>query len=201
MPVYPAYYTYKTSTPSVFPAEMIDDVRTHLRLSMTYPSDAYLTMLINAAIECGQNYTRRVFFTTGFTTYLDYFEREIELKRSPLIAVSSFEYKVSGSFTTVDSSLYYQSLETDYSKIILNQNKYYPTDGDSEVQSIKIIFTAGYGTEISDIPPSIYLAILNHIAALYENRGDCDAASIASSLPNTSRAIYNSFRLIDVSRQ
>jgi hypothetical protein len=122
------------------------------------------------------------------------------MRRSPFKSLTAFEYLVDGTFTAVDSTLYYTTQEPDYSRILLKDQATYPTDKDIQLQSIRIDFVAGYETTSSDLSnnhPELYLAILNHIAALYENRGDCDLASVASSLPNTSKLLYDSIKIIE----
>ena len=130
----------------------------------------------------------------------DFFAPAIELRRSPFSSLVTFKYSVDGSFVDVDSSLYYVLIEQDYSRIILKENESYPQNGDDILNMIEIVFFAGYGNPFPTPKYSdIQIAILNHIAALYENRGDCDTASIAKTLPATSRSIYDSYRIIEIS--
>jgi len=195
-------FPYFVITPPVALPVTLAHVKEHLRLD---PDDdtqnTYLTLLINAAAGFCEEYTRRTLINTGFRTFRNFFAGTIELLRSPLVSLDAFEYSVDGSFVAVDSNFYYMIQEIDYSKIILRNSVYYPTDGDDILQMIRIEFTAGYGTASTDIPSKLYLAILNHIAALYENHGDCDVDSVnfemqlMNNLPVTSRMIYNNFKI------
>jgi hypothetical protein len=100
----------------------------------------------------------------------------------------------------VDASLFYVTLEGDYSKLVLKNDKAYPSDIDNQIQSVEIDFVAGYAATAATWPverTDLILALLNHLAAVYENRGDCDLANTESLLPATSRGIYDLCRIMD----
>lgn len=196
-------YPYIVIQEPVNLAVSLDTVKDHLKIDNT-DSDAELTLLIKAATGIAENYTRRIFINTGFRTYRCCFLDCFELKRSKFQSLQKYEYLQSGSFVTIDSSLYYITDDTAYSKIILNNGASYPDDLDVNEQAIKIEFTAGYGADEADIPYDLRVALLNHIAALFENRGDCDNASSITTVPSiqnlpaTSRIVYDLYRLQDV---
>jgi len=192
-------YSYQVITaPTVLPVSLAE-VKEHLRLDPDDDTqDDYLTFLIQTATEFAEERLKRVLINTKFRTYRDWFECCILLRRSKLQTLDLFEYLVDGTFTTVDSDLYYTTDESDYSKIVLKNESCYPTDKDDQLQSIKIEFTAGYGSTAASVPPKIKMALLNHIAALYENRGDCDNASISATLPATSKNIYDMMMIRDL---
>ena len=199
---YQSYFTYLVITPPVELPVSLADVKEHLRLDQTDTSqDDYLTFLIQAAGDFCEEYTSRTLINTGFRTFRNFFAGSIELRRSPFVQLDAFEYSVDGTFTAVDSAVYYTTQEIDFSKIILKNNSNYPSDGDEILQLVRIDFTAGYGDDSSSIPQKLRLAILNHIAALYENRGDCDncsCADVMATLPKTSRIVYNFFRPVSI---
>ncbi|MGD9276245.1 MAG: head-tail connector protein [Candidatus Pacearchaeota archaeon] len=192
-------YSYHIITPPATTPVTLAEVKEHLKLDPTDTSqDTYLTFLIKAATKFGEDYTRRIFINTGFRTYRDFFECCIKLRRSKLQSLDLYEYLVDSLFTTVTSTLYYVTDEVDFSKIVLKNDQHYPIDIDEQLQAIKIEFTAGYGTSETDVPDDIRLALLNHLAAVYENKGDCDQASIMKLLPATSNAIYQMYRIYDL---
>jgi uncharacterized phiE125 gp8 family phage protein len=199
----PRAYTYEVIEEPVELAVSLDDVKAHLRLDPADTSqDAYLELLIRAATRVAEDYTRRTFINTTFRTYRDFFENCTKLRRSRFQSLVSFEYSVADALTTVNSSLYYITDETGYSKIILKDSESYPDDIDDKLDSIKIDFVAGFGADSSSIPRDLYLALLNHIAVLYENRGDCDQDMSddfwEKNLPSASRLIYTQNRLLDL---
>ena len=174
-------------------------VKEHLRLDPTDVSqDSYLTLLIETARDFAQLYTKRTMINTTYRTYRNCFSDKIELRRSIFQSLEQFQYSVSDVFIDVDSSLYYLTNEKDYSKILLADTKSYPTDIDDKAQSVLIDFVAGFGASEASIPSDLKIAMLNHIATMYENRGDCDLASVGNNLPATSRGIYDQWRILDL---
>lgn len=192
-----SFQPYFVDIPPANLAVTLEEVKTHLRLDPSDTSqDSYLTLLIVAASQCFEAYTRRILITTQFQTLQNYLLPSLELYRSPFQSLTSFKYTVSGSLVDIDSSLYYIYLKPEYARILLKDGEEYPINGDDILQGIEIKFKVGYGDDESAIPIDIKLGLLNHIATLYENRGDCDQASIMKALPNTARFIYDKYRII-----
>ncbi len=205
---YPVFYEkciicqpYNVTVAPVNLPVSLDDVKEHLRLDPTDTSqDAYLTLLIKTATSFAEKYTRRTFIDTTFETFLSCFCCCIELRRSKVTSIVSFEYLESGVLTAVDADIYYLTDENAYAHILLEDGSTYPTP-DVNAQAVKIVFVAGYGPDDTDIPDELKLALLNHIASLYENRGDCSPANATSKcmgIPSTSKLIYDQFRIEDI---
>jgi uncharacterized phiE125 gp8 family phage protein len=198
----PRAYSYHVIAEPIELAVSIAKVREWLKLSPTEPSDDDLELLIRSATEFAECYTKRTFINTTFRTYRDFFECCIKLRRSKLQTITLFEYSVNDVFIIVPATLYYTTNETAFSKIVLKTNKQYPDDIDEKLDSIKIEFVAGFGANSTDIPYKLRIALLNHIAALYENRGDCDQnlsdKFLEKSLPATSRLAYSQSRIMDL---
>jgi len=193
-------YTYKVLVAPTELAVTLAEVKTHLRLDIASTAqDAYLTSLIKAATLIGEKYTKRIFINTKFLTYRDFFSDCIELKKSRFQILHSFKYSVNYSLIDVDPNLYYTTDETDFSKIILKEESQYPDDIDNKLQSIAIEFTAGYGINNTFVPADVKEALLSHIAAMYEDRGDCNLLSSAeSALPQTTKDFYYMIRIWDI---
>jgi len=201
--MYASYSQYKVISNPTELFVTLAQVKKHLHLDESDASqDDYLTLLIKAATTFGEKYARRIFIATNFRTYRDCFLSKIELRKSPLYELISFEYLKDGVWETVSSDLYYITDEIDYSKILLKNDKSYPDDIDDRIQAVKIEFTAGISDDVGTIYDSIksdlIIAVLNHVATIYENRGDCDVASLESNLPNTSKIIYMQYKLLDI---
>jgi uncharacterized phiE125 gp8 family phage protein len=174
-------------------------VKSHLNLDPDDTSqEAYLTFLIEAVTDYAEAYMRKVLINTTFKTTRDTLVPAIQLRRSPFVSLGRFQYLVNGVLTDIDSSLYYIVEERDYSYIALKADSTYPTDVDDQLYPIEIEFTAGYGTSDTDVPSDIRLALLNHLAVVYENRGDCDEESMANALSNTARMIYDKYRPLEI---
>lgn len=194
----PRAYSYDVITPPAISPVDVADVRTHLNLNATFPTDAYLQLLIDAATEFAEDYMGRTLINTEFRTFRDFWECCFTLRRSKLQSLEVYKYLVDGSFIDVPADLYYPTFELAYSNIVLKEDEQYPDDLDERLQSIKIEFTAGYGAAKTDVPGQIRWAILEHIAAMYENKGDCDTASMESLLPAGARDVYDQKMIMDV---
>lgn len=212
------YYQYKVTIPPAYLPLDLDFVKNYLKVDGT-EDDAFITFLINATAEYVQKYTGRTLINTQYQTYRNGFENGyniytysrvgygdccgIELKRSPFVSLDSFTYKNKSNVeTVVDPSLYYVTDKADYSSILLLPNKQYPTDVLCIQQSVKILFTAGYGTDQTDIPADLQEAMLQIIADMYTNRGDCKAASggcACSDFINVaSKSILGMYKILNI---
>lgn len=161
-------------------------------------SDTYLTLLINSAADFFERYTNQILVNTRFRTFRDFFTTAIELRRARLQSLDVFTYLVDGVATTVPVADFYTTQESVYGRIIFNNFESIPQDKDDRLQSVTIDFTAGFGINETFIPPDIQLALLQHIAWLNENRGDCEEGNTANavSLPTMARAVYDRYRVI-----
>ncbi len=200
-------YAYKVLIPPVnLPVNLIT-VKEHLRLDLAnVTQDDYLTKLTRACSELFERYTNKILITTQFRTFRDSFSdgfeynrlsQCFEIRRSPLQSVVSIMYLKDGVFTLIVSDTYDVTDETGYSRIVLAEDKNWPIDKDNRLQSIQIIFDAGFGDDDTDIPANIQLGLLHHISMLYENRGDCDQGSLSAfdSLPIDTRLAYTQYKV------
>ena len=193
------YSSYDVSVAPVNLPISLALLKTHLRLDSTDTSqDTYLTLIIETVRDFAEKYTKRTMINTTYVTYRDFFVPLIYLRRSQFQSLTSFEYLVDDVLTAVDSSLYYVTAEKDYSKIALTDGSSYPSDIDDKLQAVKIVFVAGFGADDTSVPSDLKIAMLNHAATMYENRGDCDQASIMKNLPNTAKEIYDQWRILDL---
>jgi hypothetical protein len=225
-------YTYRvTDPPNVLPVEL-SDVKQYLKVT-TSNDDALITALITQATDFAEKFTKRDFITRTYQTFRDYFPRwcdsegyyscgaiptrgvnaitvaggniGFELRRSPLQEVSAVEYLVDTVFTIVPTSIYYTTVEDDYSEVLTLPDEEWPEDADKRLQAIRITFLTGFGDDSSAMPSWVTIGINQHVAAMYEDRGDCaedcsgvSACACASALPPTARALYLQNRIINL---
>jgi hypothetical protein len=174
--------------------------------------DLLLTTMIQAASDYCQKYTKITFYTTTFLTYRDFFSWSFELRKYPF--QNSFqpiiEYLVDTTWTLVDRSIYFTTNETlKYSQIELVPGTTWPVNYTLNFfrdQSVRITFIAGLGEDSTTIPGGLQMGMLNHISAMYENRGDCstcDTGSCGMFLPVESKIEYDMWKIrsIGPSRQ
>jgi uncharacterized phiE125 gp8 family phage protein len=185
----------KITNPTALPVSL-SEAKTQLSMSTEDTSyDDYLTLLINVAKEIFENYTSRTLITTQYLTYRTNLVESYELERSRLISLDQFQYlNTDNGWVDFDSSSYYVTDEDGYSRIIVNFTEF-PRDKIDQFQSIQITFTAGYGTDESAIPYDIRLALLQHVAQLFANRGDCSCDVNSKAFPQTAGFIYNKYRI------
>lgn len=208
-------YTYKVITPPVNSVFTLDEIKLYLRLDTAYTTeDNLLTNMLNSAVSFVEKYTGRTLLTTGFLTYRDdffsnyynpYYEYNTgyydywELRKSLLQMVDSIQYyNTDNVLTTISTDVYYNTIENDYSKILLNTGYNFPQDKAQRLQSIEIRFTAGYGDTSDDIPEDLKEAILRLIALMYENRGDCSINSCSSLLDCSTKSLLSQFKIINI---
>ena len=225
-------YTYRVTVPPTQLPIDLATVKNYLKIS-TSADDALIDILIRSATDFAEEYTKRNFITRTYETFRDFFPRwcdsegyypcgnipgffgnlsaittggnvGFEIERSPLQSVTSIQYRVSNVLTPVVSTVFYNTIEEDYSEILTLDDQLWPDNADRRLQTITITFVCGFGATASDLPPWITTGLLQHIAMMYENRGDCiDAgrtagASAAQFLPVTARAIYQQHRILDI---
>lgn len=206
-------YSYKLVTAPINTLFILDDIKNYLRLDTGDTSeDNLLLSFQSSAVSFIEKYTNRTLLTTTFKTYRDvffnsqncsYFDRYgydyWELRKSPLQSISSIKYfNKSNVLVTVDTNIYYNTLEDIYSKILLNYSLKFPSDASNKLQAIEIEFIAGYGDDATSVPDELKNAVLMLISAMYENRGDC-IQSTCSQLANGSiKQLISQFRVINI---
>lgn len=195
-----------TVDPATLPLTL-DEVKTHLRIDLTDSSqDTYLTILIKAVTAFAEKYTKRDFITRTYETLRDSFGNSLVIRRSPFVSVSKVEYLVDDILTTVLTDIYFLTDSNTYPHLSLKVDGVWPTNEDLREQAVKITFTVGYGTDTTDVPESLRIGMLQHIAALYENRGDCDSSRVSGGilagaqkfLPVDAQLIYDMYRIISI---
>ncbi len=213
-PVAARAYTYKVTEGPAARAVSLETFKLHIKRSSAI-EDTLLKTYLDAAIDTAERITKRVFITRAFETFRDYFPVAVqnegyysdgflpsigspfggdsgnfgfELRQSPLQSITSIEYRVLGSFETLAPTVYYNTVEEDYSEVLTLEGQQWPTNADRRLQSIKITFIAGYGATEADVPSDIKDAILMHATGMWSDRGDCCDAD--SSVPAASKGTY-----------
>jgi len=161
---------YTLTTPGTLPvlkAEAKLYVRVH---SAVVADDALIDSMLDAVCYWGERYTGRSFRAQTWTMLQDSFGERIELRRSPLNAVTSVKHYVDGELAAVSADDYYLKKGRHWSEILLVDGSAWPTTTDTREQAIEVIFTTALwpDAKLTDN------AILRHFLHMYENRGDCD---------------------------
>jgi uncharacterized phiE125 gp8 family phage protein len=178
--------------------------------------DDLFNIYISAATNFAEQYTGRDLINKSYIAYLDFFPNFnvtyvnndigafIQIQKSLLQSITSIQYYSDNVLTTFNPSNYYKSFSNDYSNIYIVNGASWPSDADVRKQSVQITFVAGYGASASNVPNDFREAILQHIAQMYANRGDCSDMGvgatimdtmIASTLPEQAKLVYDMRRI------
>jgi len=183
--------TYQVTTAPTEAAAVFGVPYDFLRLEVGQDA-ADLSLMLNAAVEVGEAYTNRVFRLTSFTGLfpcLHANERErlfVEIGRSPLIDVQEvriFDEDADTATTVTGEIVRLPS----FSRVFMPKDFDLTPDPDREYP-IEVDFRAGYSIgsptfpELA-IPSAIKLGLVQHVAYLYENRGDV-AGDFADAIPD-----------------
>lgn len=137
------------------------DFKTYAKIDYT-TDDTLITSLLKAARKISENYTKRK--TTTSTITIDYLKTSdrIYLPFTPVISVTSIN-----------------TLDKDDTATLLVANTDYYVNGDyievpDHGKRLKVIYTAGYGANATDVPDDFVSAIKELTLQLYEQRGSYD---------------------------
>ena len=206
------------ATPSIEPVTL-EEVKDHLKETST-DNDSILTALIISARQSAEMFTGRAFITQTWQMFMNYFSRlnnssewwdgvrerpisflnkfsdDIEIPIAPLQSIAHIKiYDDEDTAVTFDSSNYfvsfYDGLYARNGRVTLREGSTWPTV-DRVADGIEIQFIAGYGDLTTDVPESIRQAIMQEVAFLFENRGECSVSSVNSE---TAKSLLNPFRI------
>lgn len=156
--------------------------------------DTYITLLIKAAAEMAEKFMNMAIINATYLTYRDCFAACIEIRKGNYNTLNSFEYLKDDSYIAVPADSYRVDVRNPYPKIYESTDEDYPKDGDDVHNLIKIEFIAGFGDSSDDVPNDIKLALMMHVAKLYENRGDCEPDCLKCPLPSYTKMVYSAYR-------
>ena len=159
-----------TTAPAIEPITLTE-AKLHLRVDGT-DDDALITSLLKSAREWCELYQSRAYIEQSITAKLDCFADTIVMPMTPLISVTSIKYiDTNGIQQTLAASYYNVDTTSEPGKITLAYNMSWPTIRDQH-HAIEIIYKAGYGDEVGDVPEKIKAAIKLLLGHLYEHRED-----------------------------
>ena len=119
--------------------------------------------------------------------YLNYYKNYIVLPRSPVTSVTHLKtYDDADTATTFAASKYYVDNAREPARIVLRTGETFPT-ALRVANAIEVQYVTGYTSQYN-IPEPMRLGILQHIAYLYEHRGDMYDASLP--YPPMLRSLY-----------
>lgn len=181
----------------------ITEINEHLKTDfVSFAADPYLSVMAKAVEKFGENFTKRTFLNKGYRLYLDFWSAIFLLERSPFVEIDSVKYlDADGAEQAVAVAEYYNNFAEFYTNLIFESTFTFPTLSD-RVQSVRVEFTAGYGFDSTELPQDLKMAMLNHLAELYANKGDCKNGAtpefMLNNLPDTSRLLYSIYMIREI---
>lgn len=119
--------------------------------------------------------------------YLNKYKNYVVLPRSPVVSVTHVKtHNDAGTATTFAASNYVIDNVREPSRIVLKTGITFPTEL-RVANAIEVQYVAGYTSQFG-VPEPLRLGILQHIAYLYEHRGDMYDAKL--SYPPMLRSLY-----------
>ena len=116
------------------------------------------------------------------------YKNYITLIKAPVQSVTSVKtYNDSDVATTMAASKYYVDSARDQARVVLRTGETFPS-ALRVANAIEVVYVAGY-TSQSAIPATIRIGLMQHIAYLYEQRGDMGDFQQARKLP-PSKMLY-----------
>lgn len=150
--------------------------------------DSWFTTVIQAAREAAEEYHQRAYIQQTLEVAYDGTPvLPIQLPRSPTIEVSSIKtYDLDNAETELDLSDFIIDVDAEPAIIDFNYGNTWPSSSFRDISSVKIRFTAGYGTDATTVPAVVKSAILLYIGYLYENRA-CETVEPPAAFYNLLR--------------
>lgn len=162
---------------------------------------ALIAGLLQAAVEFGEMHTSRTFRLTSFTGRFPCLHVDcsmsirrafIEIDKSPFVDVQEFRVFEQGN-DTATVLVPETARQPGLSRLFLPKTFTGVLDPD-RLFPIEVDFRAGYATSAptapeQPVPPAIKLALQQHVAYLYENRGDV-AGDYENAVPDEVIASY-----------
>ena len=166
----------------------LEDAKAYLRVD-TAKDDLVITDMIHAATEWGELYCSRDFSNKEWIGYFDELcvtntepAPFVSLNKSPVTSVASVEISSGGTLSATNNFI--RKRRSSYDRLLFSDSV---AIDDSVAYTIVVNFTSGY----THLPYALRSCLLQHIAFLYENRGD------APSEPTEQiKDMYNEFRHI-----
>lgn len=177
----------QTVPPATEPVTLAE-AKNHLRVDSDITQDDMLiTMLIGAARRYAEMYCNRSFITQQWRLVLDSFPgpsmygvpfgvpfslpgHAILLERGNVLSVNSVIYTaMDGTEATMPVSDWVADLSGGLARLTPRFGKIWPIPL-PQIGAVKVTYTAGYGSNASDVPEGIRQWILLRLNTLYENR-------------------------------
>ena len=165
-----------TGAPGLEPVTLAE-MKLHLRATEDTTDNDLITSLIIAARQWCEGYQNRAYISQTITLKSDRFPKVFYIPRPLLISVTSIKYiDTAGVEQTLSTDVYDTDIYSQPGRIGLKYGQSWPAIR-GDINSVEIIYKAGYGEATADVPDGIKAAIKLLAAHLYVNRiAVCDSS-------------------------
>ena len=165
-------------------------LETARRLAEEHMGRAIMSQTITFFVDAYDELADPLWEGTRTGPYLNYYKNYIVLPRPTVSSVTSVStFDDADTETTMASSRYYVDSVREPARVVLRQGETFPT-ALRVANAIKVVYVAGYANAYA-VPEPIKLGMLQHIAFMYEHRGDMYEA--AAPMPPMMRQLYAPF--------
>lgn len=200
----PLVINYYLLTPATVEPVTLAELKVHLRLDLTDTSeDAMLGVLIGAARQQAEEYTRRSFLTQTWRMTMDTFPIGVDplvdvirFPRGPVQSVTSVKYiDINGVTQTWDTANYFVDLHAVPPFLTVQWAVIWPiTRGYYQRNAVTIDYVTGFGDAPADVPAPIRQALLLICGDLYQNKEASIVGTIWTENPAV-KALLDFYRL------
>lgn len=204
-----------TTAPSVEPLAL-SDVKSYLRISGS-SEDTLLNLMITTVREFCEDFTGRALITQTLTMSLDgtrdvndplwegtrvgpdvrFFKDYITLGRPRVQSITSVKtFSDDDVATTLSTSKYYVDIQREPARIVLREGENWPT-ALRVANAIEVVYVSGYGDAATDVPAPLRLGMMQHLAYLYDQRGDMKDYLQSRSMPPAVQNLYQSYKVLE----
>lgn len=203
-----------TTAPTTEPLGLAD-VKSYLRVSGSSEDPLLRTMIEAARMFC-EEFTGRALITQTLTVtldatneiddplwegtrtgpYINFYKDFITLPKPEVQSVTSVKtFADDDTATTLSSSKYYVDTSRDPGRVVLRTGETWPT-ALRVANAIEVVYVAGYGAA-SAVPAPLKLGMMQHIAYLYDQRGDMKDYLQTRAMPPAVQNLYMPYKVFD----
>ena len=165
-------------------------IETARRFAEEHLGRALVSTTYTQYYDCYDDMSDPLWEGTRTGPYINYYKNYLVLGKGPVSSVTHIKtYDDDDTATTMASSKYYVDKAREPSRIVLRTGETFPTSL-RVANGIEVEYVAGYSS-IYSIPEPIRMGILQHIAHLYEHRGDMYEAK--NAYPPMLRSLYSPY--------
>lgn len=148
---------------------------------------ALMTQTLTLFLDAFEDMDNPLWEGTRTGPYLNYYKNYVVLPRAPVVSVTHVKtYDDADTATTLAATKYYLDSVREPARIVMRTGESFPS-ALRVANAIEVEYITGYTTQYN-VPEPMRLGILQHIAYLYEHRGDMYDASLP--YPPMLRSLY-----------